>query len=211
MNRAISQWTSPVQQDHEWFDLNGVSSHQLASPSEVTARQRRAQPSSSVFLVDPIWLVASVEEGGLMGITQQLEQCHSLGMNPIHPHLHFSQLMTSPVDPHFPSASTNPFQATRCKHERLLIQQWCHSCWFRARCQCQSIYHKCWLESISVDSCHCEWMDLADSTLDRFLLLLLGLYSTDTPDHGSFESCHDRRSFLGHLLICRWWNHCWLF
>ncbi|CAF3902668.1 unnamed protein product [Rotaria magnacalcarata] len=33
----------------------------------------------------PIWLIASVEEGGLMGITQQLEQCHSLGMNMNYP------------------------------------------------------------------------------------------------------------------------------
>ena len=63
---------------------------------------------------DPIWLVASVEEGGLMGITQQMEQCHSLGMNPIHPHLHYSQLMSNPVSPRFQSSSMNPFQATRC-------------------------------------------------------------------------------------------------
>lgn len=69
--------------------------------------------------LDPIWLIASVEEGGLMGITQQLEQCHSLGMN-ANP---FSQ---TPQQLHYPTgvppsnnllyqtSPTNPFQTTRC-------------------------------------------------------------------------------------------------
>lgn len=65
------------------------------------------------FVLDPIWLIASVEEGGLMGITQQLEQCHSLGMN-----ANYSQYMNSIPPSHnllYPSSSANPFQSTRCK------------------------------------------------------------------------------------------------
>lgn len=54
--------------------------------------------------LDPIWLIASVEEGGLMGITQQLEQCHSLGMNMDQTSTNNLICQTSP---------TNPFQTTR--------------------------------------------------------------------------------------------------
>lgn len=52
----------------------------------------------ALSLPDPIWLIASVEVGGLMGITQQFEQCTSLGMNFI-----------------YPPSSINPFQSNRCK------------------------------------------------------------------------------------------------
>lgn len=66
--------------------------------------------------LDPIWLIASVEEGGLMGITQQLEQCHSLGMN-----TNQGQFMSHAMQPDQPSSNnllyqtspTNPFQTTR--------------------------------------------------------------------------------------------------
>ena len=67
-------------------------------------------------LSDPIWLVASVEEGGLLGITQQLDQCHSLGMNP-HSTMNYSSYSMTGV----PSVVTaNPFQSQRCKptHDR---------------------------------------------------------------------------------------------
>lgn len=52
------------------------------------------------MFLDPIWLIASVEEGGLMGITQQLEQCHSLGMN-----VNYSSYMNNPTGA----------QSNRCK------------------------------------------------------------------------------------------------
>ncbi|CAF0912524.1 unnamed protein product [Adineta steineri] len=64
---------------------------------------------------DPIWLAASVEEGGLMGITQQLEQCHSLGMN-VHHNINYPPYMNNQVgaqptrNSHFQSP---PFQSTR--------------------------------------------------------------------------------------------------
>ena len=45
---------------------------------------------------DPIWLIASVEVGGLMGITQQMDQCHSLGLNMPHPH-NCSQYLASQI------------------------------------------------------------------------------------------------------------------
>jgi len=50
-----------------------------------------------------------------MGITQQLEQCHSLGMN-----VNQSQHMTNQmgIQPSnnllYQTSSTNPFQSTRC-------------------------------------------------------------------------------------------------
>ena len=64
---------------------------------------------------DPIWLIASVEEGGLMGITQQLEQCHSLGMNTNHLQ-NVNNPMGIPTTNNllYQSSSTNPFQSTRC-------------------------------------------------------------------------------------------------
>jgi hypothetical protein len=48
-----------------------------------------------------------------MGITQQLEQCHSLGMNTNYP-----QYMNNIPPSHnllYQSSPVNPFQATRCK------------------------------------------------------------------------------------------------
>ena len=66
--------------------------------------------------LDPIWLIASVEEGGLMGITQQLEQCHSLGMNVNHPQQMTSQMGIQPSNNLlYQTSPTNPFQSTRCK------------------------------------------------------------------------------------------------
>ena len=63
-----------------------------------------------IDLLDPIWLIASVEEGGLMGITQQLEQCHSLGIH------------TNYIPPAhnllYASSSINPFQSSQCKYNR---------------------------------------------------------------------------------------------
>jgi len=48
-----------------------------------------------------------------MGITQQLDQCHSLGMNTNYP-----QYMNNIQPSHnllFQSSLINPFQSTRCK------------------------------------------------------------------------------------------------
>ena len=55
-----------------------------------------------------------------MGITQQLEQCHSLGMNTDQNSHHSQQMINQmgmmPSDSsHPPSSLTNPFQTTRCK------------------------------------------------------------------------------------------------
>lgn len=61
--------------------------------------------------LDPIWLVASVEEGGLLGITQQLDQCHSLGMNPHPSTMNYSSYTMPGVQP---VVTTNPFQSQRC-------------------------------------------------------------------------------------------------
>jgi hypothetical protein len=85
----------------------------ITSPavSKIIKSQWRLFTSAGVPFGDPIWLIASVEEGGLMGITQQLEQCHSLGMN-----VNQSQHMTS-VQPSnnllYQTSPTNPFQSTR--------------------------------------------------------------------------------------------------
>jgi len=76
------------------------------SGSRIVRSQWRLFTSTGVPFGDPIWLIASVEEGGLMGITQQLEQCHSLGMN--------NQMGIQP--PHnllYQSSAINPFQSTR--------------------------------------------------------------------------------------------------
>jgi len=43
-----------------------------------------------------------------MGITQQLEQCHSLGMNANYPIPPSHNLL-------YQTSSINPFQSTRCK------------------------------------------------------------------------------------------------
>ena len=69
--------------------------------------------------LDPIWLIASVEEGGLMGITQQLDQCHSLGMNVQQPQQHMTSEMTVPPSNNllYQTSPTNPFQSTRCKEK----------------------------------------------------------------------------------------------
>jgi hypothetical protein len=79
---------------------------------------KRLNKRKTRFHLDPIWLIASVEEGGLMGITQQLEQCHSLGMN-----VNQSQHMTS-VQPSnnllYQTSPTNPFQSTRCRSNDFL-------------------------------------------------------------------------------------------
>lgn len=66
--------------------------------------------------LDPIWLIASVEEGGLMGITQQLEQCHSLGMNVNYTPQVNNQMDLPPSNNLlYQTSPTNPFQNTRCK------------------------------------------------------------------------------------------------
>lgn len=68
-----------------------------------------------IFHLDPIWLIASVEEGGLMGITQQLEQVHSLGMNVNQPQQMISQMGIPPSNNLlYQTSPTNPFQSTRC-------------------------------------------------------------------------------------------------
>jgi len=92
----------------------------ITSPSvpRIIRSQWRLFTSAGVPFGDPIWLIASVEEGGLMGITQQLEQCHSLGMNVNH-NINYPQYMNNPmaVQPShnllFQSSSINPFQSTR--------------------------------------------------------------------------------------------------
>ena len=69
------------------------------------------QKKFDLGFLDPIWLVASVEEGGLLGITQQLDQCHSLGMNP-QSTMNYSSFSMTGVQP---VVATNPFQSQRCK------------------------------------------------------------------------------------------------
>jgi hypothetical protein len=51
-----------------------------------------------------------------MGITQQLEQCHSLGMNVQQPQ-HMTSQMGIPQSNNllYQTSPTNPFQTTRCK------------------------------------------------------------------------------------------------
>ncbi|CAF0800070.1 unnamed protein product [Adineta steineri] len=90
----------------------------ITSPttSKIIRSQWRLFTLAGVPFGDPIWLIASVEEGGLMGITQQLEQCHSLGMNVNN----YPQQMTnqmgiqpSPNNLLYQTSPTNPFQSTR--------------------------------------------------------------------------------------------------
>jgi hypothetical protein len=51
-----------------------------------------------------------------MGITQQLDQCHSLGMNTNHPQHMTSQMGIPPSNNLlYQTSPTNPFQSTRCK------------------------------------------------------------------------------------------------
>ncbi|CAF0951321.1 unnamed protein product [Adineta ricciae] len=77
---------------------------------KIIRSQWRLFTSAGVPFGDPIWLIASVEEGGLMGITQQLEQCHSLGMNVGEPH----EMNIQPSNNLLHQTSpTNPFQSTR--------------------------------------------------------------------------------------------------
>lgn len=44
-----------------------------------------------------------------MGITQQLDQCHSLGLNTMYP-----QYIQPSQNLLFQTSPTNPFQSTRC-------------------------------------------------------------------------------------------------
>jgi hypothetical protein len=61
-----------------------------------------------------------------MGITQQLDQCHSLGMN-VHHNINYPPYMNNQIgmqathDLHFQSSPINPFQSTRCKLNYELI------------------------------------------------------------------------------------------
>ena len=51
-----------------------------------------------------------------MGITQQLDQCHSLGMNASCPQFMNNQIDVQPShNLLFQASSVNPFQTTRCK------------------------------------------------------------------------------------------------
>lgn len=72
--------------------------------SKIIRSQWRLFTPSGVPFGDQIWLIASVEEGGLMGITQQLEQCHPLGVN------------FNPTSNILPSMPINPFQTSRWPH-----------------------------------------------------------------------------------------------
>jgi len=85
----------------------------ITSPSisKIIRSQWRLFTSAGVPFGDPIWLIASVEEGGLMGITQQLDQCHSLGMNVNNNNINHPQYMTSQMGTQ--PSPTNPFQSTR--------------------------------------------------------------------------------------------------
>ncbi|CAF0947835.1 unnamed protein product [Rotaria sordida] len=89
----------------------------ITSPavSKIIRSQWRLFTSAGVPFGDPIWLIASVEEGGLMGITQQLEQCHSLGMNVNYPQQMSNQVGGVPSSNNlfYQTSSTNPFQNTR--------------------------------------------------------------------------------------------------
>jgi len=102
-------------QDRDEIYINSLESGEQANisvhiisptiPRIIRSQWRLFTPNGIPF-GDPIWLIASVEEGGLMGITQQLEQCNSLGMN--------NQLGIQPSQNLlFQSSSINPFQSTR--------------------------------------------------------------------------------------------------
>ncbi|CAF3506009.1 unnamed protein product [Rotaria sp. Silwood1] len=89
----------------------------ITSPnvSRIIRSQWRLFTSAGVPFGDPIWLIASVEEGGIMGITQQLEQCHSLGTNINYPsHMNNPTGIQSSHNLLFQSSSINPLQSTRC-------------------------------------------------------------------------------------------------
>lgn len=97
------------------------------SVSKIIKSQWRLFTPAGVPFGDPIWLIASVEEGGLLGITQQLEQCHSLGMN-TDPSVHMTnQTGVQPsTNLHYqPTSPTNPFQTTRWPHpEQNNVHTW---------------------------------------------------------------------------------------
>ncbi|CAF0909235.1 unnamed protein product [Adineta ricciae] len=88
-------------------EQTNISVH-ITSPSgsRIIRSQWRLFTAAGVPFGDPIWVVASVEEGGLMGITQQLAQCHSLGLNsPAH--------IQQASHAFYQSPPSNPFQSTR--------------------------------------------------------------------------------------------------
>ncbi|CAF3886546.1 unnamed protein product [Rotaria sordida] len=84
------------------ISVNITSSNVL----RIIRSQWRLFTSAGVPFGDPIWLIASVEEGGIMGITQQLEQCHSLGMN-----INYPSYINNSMS--IQSSSLNPLQSTR--------------------------------------------------------------------------------------------------
>lgn len=86
-------------------------SAEITSPAipRIIKSQWRLFTSAGVPFGDPIWLIASVEVGGLMGITQQMDQCHSLGLNMPHPH-NCSQYLASQISgqsPHHHNLQSN--------------------------------------------------------------------------------------------------------
>ncbi|UJR09112.1 hypothetical protein I4U23_013359 [Adineta vaga] len=94
-------------------EQTNISAH-ITSPNgtRIIRSQWRLFTSAGVPFGDPIWLVASVEEGGLMGITQQLAQCQSLGVNyPLNMNYQMSMQPTSQLI--YQSSPSNPFQSTR--------------------------------------------------------------------------------------------------
>ncbi|CAF1223587.1 unnamed protein product [Rotaria sordida] len=88
------------------ISVNITSSNVL----RIIRSQWRLFTSAGVPFGDPIWLIASVEEGGIMGITQQLEQCHSLGMN-----INYPSYINNSMS--IQSSSLNPLQSTRLKEK----------------------------------------------------------------------------------------------
>ncbi|CAF3935279.1 unnamed protein product [Rotaria sordida] len=84
------------------ISVNITSSNVL----RIIRSQWRLFTSAGVPFGDPIWLIASVEEGGIMGITQQLEQCHSLGTN-----INYPSYINNSMS--IQSSSLNPLQSTR--------------------------------------------------------------------------------------------------
>ena len=131
-NKPTSQQISPVQPYRESSNRNGAYSHRQACRSEVNIFDSDLL-LDGFYRPDPIWLIATVEVGGLMGITQQMDQCHSLGLNMPHPH-HCSQYLTSQIT----AQSPHNLQSSRCKYlaRSAIFQGMPLNC--RAPCRCST-------------------------------------------------------------------------
>ncbi|CAF0915216.1 unnamed protein product [Didymodactylos carnosus] len=83
--------------------------------------QWRLFTSAGVPFGDPIWLIASVEEGGLLGITQQLSALGGSSSNDNddnmmmghQTHLPYNSVIHSSISEHNNNNNSNPFQMTK--------------------------------------------------------------------------------------------------